>query len=501
MLLLVSFVGKSHADDIDVVATKTSFKLSFEELTLHEFADEKMGLMGGNILFQLGDYPWLSLGGASYGTLTGSRGGFITIGLASDVDVDLTENLSSNFGLFVGAGGGHGGYQLQGGGLMLRGHLGLAWKSEKGDFSIGLSRVDFPNGHVASNQVYTAYTNTFSSVIGSGWLDETTQQQAAWDKENKHQFALVYKQYAVPSGIKNALGREQYPTIGLMGVEWKYDLEDGWFVSIESEGAMSGKSNGYMQILLGGGMRYHILDSLSLELSASAGVAGGGNVETGGGLLTDIGLALQQNITNDVALGFEIGWVDSLVADFHARSYAVKINHLFATPLADRGDTLKLSQLGDYDVEHMRIRFVNQSYSPSTNAEQVWRTHHANLDVQLLGFQYDSFIGDNLFLTGQAISAYEGEAGGYITGLVGLGFNVGISEHWNIESEMLFGAAGGGGLAVGGGLVWQINAGLSYAVHENYDILMQVGRLEAPKGDFSANVLSVAVAHKFSLFM
>ena len=44
MLLLFSFIGKSSADDIDVIATQTSFKLSFEELTLHEFADEKMGL-------------------------------------------------------------------------------------------------------------------------------------------------------------------------------------------------------------------------------------------------------------------------------------------------------------------------------------------------------------------------------------------------------------------------------------------------------------------------
>ena len=66
---------------------------------------------------------------------------------------------------------------------------------------------------------------------------------------------------------------------------------------------------------------------------------------------------------------------------------------------------------------------------------------------------------------------------------------------------MLVGAAGGGGLAVGGGLVWQINTDLSYAVHENYDILMQVGRMEAPKGDFSADVLSISVAHEFSLFM
>ena len=58
ILFLFLFIGKYHTNDIGMVATQTSFKLSFEELTLHEFADEKMRLMGGNILFQLEGYLW-----------------------------------------------------------------------------------------------------------------------------------------------------------------------------------------------------------------------------------------------------------------------------------------------------------------------------------------------------------------------------------------------------------------------------------------------------------
>jgi hypothetical protein len=88
-----------------------------------------------------------------------------------------------------------------------------------------------------------------------------------------------------------------------------------------------------------------------------------------------------------------------------------------------------------------------------------------------------------------------------MTGLLGLGVHYPFLHDWAVEAEALVGAAGGGGLAVGGGLVWQVNAGLSYAVSQNNDVLLQVGRIDAPKGGFAAHVLSVSMAHKFSLFM
>ena len=41
----------------------------------------------------------------------------------------------------------------------------------------------------------------------------------------------------------------------LLGVEWLSYLDQHWFLKLESEGAMGGQSNGYMQILAGGGYR------------------------------------------------------------------------------------------------------------------------------------------------------------------------------------------------------------------------------------------------------
>lgn len=500
--LLFLFTGKVQAGEQTLYAKDAEFSFSFESLKLDEFNNENMGLFGGNFLIDLKDYPWLSLGAATYGSLTGERGGFITLGLASDAHVNLRGNLSAHAGLFVGAGGGHGGYQLQGGGLMLRGHLGLSFDDAFGNLGLGLSRVAFPNGHVDSSQMYASYAYGFQSLIADGWSDTPqVSGMQGWAEKSLHQFGVVYRMYDVPVGVKNSAGKAQYKSIGLLGVEWQHEVNDNMFVSLETEGAMAGKSNGYMQILLGVGLHYPLMDNLRLKLSGSAGVAGGGNVDTGGGLLTDLGLGLQANISDDVSVEVEAGLVDSLLADFKARSFALKLNQSYSTPLVLQGETVQLAQLQAYDVQHMRVRFVHQSYFKPANATTSWRSHHAHRDVNLLGFQNDYFINDYVFLSGQGIAAYEGQAGGYMAGLVGGGFVYPLTKQWAVEMELLAGAAGGGGLAVGGGLVWQVNAGVSYHMTDDYSVLLEAGRIAAVKGAFVANVASVSTAYHFSLFM
>ncbi len=501
-ILLFFTAGKLQASETLLRAKDADFSFSFESLKLDEFNNEKMGLFGANFLVALEEHPWLSIGAATYGSLTGKRGGFITLGLASDAHINLKQDLSAHAGLFVGAGGGHGGYQLQGGGLMLRGHVGLSWDEAFGNLGAGLSRVSFPNGHVDSSQMYVSYAYDFQSLIASGWVETASaDEKQGWTALNQHQFGLVYRMYNVPAGVKNSAGRPQYKSIGLVGVEWQQEINDWMFASLETEGAMSGKSNGYMQILLGLGMHYPLMDNLRLKLSGSVGVAGGGNVDTGGGLLADIGIGLKTNISDDLSVEAEVAVVDSLRADFKAKSFALKLNRSFTTPLVMQGQSVELAQLHNYSAQHMRVRFVHQSYFKPASVSQAWRSHHAHRDVNLLGFQSDYFINDHFFLSGQGIAAYEGQAGGYMTGLVGAGIAYPLTQAWAVETELLVGAAGGGGLAVAGGLVWQVNAGMSYHVTDNYSVLFEVGRMDAPKGAFAANVLSISTAYDFSLFM
>jgi len=64
----------------------------------------------------------------------------------------------------------------------------------------------------------------------------------------------------------------------------------------------------------------------------------------------------------------------------------------------------------------------------------------------------------------------------------------------------LVGAAGGGGLVVGTGLVSQVNAGVGYRLSDSLSLMGTVGYMTAYDGDFKAKVLGLTMAYQFTGF-
>ena len=478
--------------------TPARLKVTFETLELP--AEEKMGLLGGSFLYDATD--WLAVGGSSYGAMTGERGGFITLGITAELRKKITSNSEINSGLFIGAGGGRGGYTLQGGGLMLRYHFGGQYKTEAwGNLGAGVSYVEFPNGNIDSFQPYISYEYPFDTLLTSGWRPAVPEK---WQTEpsiflNEQEFSIVYTNYQVPAGVLTDSGSPQYEELELLGVEWQRYLNQSLFLKIESAGAMGGQSNGYMQLLLGGGGRLKLFNSTSLKLSAAAGYAGGGSVATGGGMLLKTSLALQQYLGPHWFTEIAAGYVDAPDGDFKATSLLAKIGYRFQTPDAASGN-INTAVLDTLQAQMLRIRTIHQTY---TEAAPGWRNHHTNENVQLLGFQLDSFLNDTFYLSGQGIAAYQGNAGGYMTGLVGGGVHLpllNINSPFYAELETLVGAAGGGGLDVAGGFVYQGNVNLGYHLSESYSVIGSYGYMSAPKGKFQAHVFGLSLAYRFNLF-
>ena len=81
-----------------------TFRTTFESWKISD--DERMGMLGLNMLFDV--HPNIKLGVGSYGARTGDRGGFITLGLASEFHFPIDDSWVLRSGLFVGAGGGAG---------------------------------------------------------------------------------------------------------------------------------------------------------------------------------------------------------------------------------------------------------------------------------------------------------------------------------------------------------------------------------------------------------
>ena len=488
--------NEAYANNQLIQPTPSAVRLTFESLNLP--GGESMGMLGGDVLVSV--HENLRVGVGAYGAVEGQRGGFITLGVEGELQQRISDAWVSHAGLFVGAGGGHGSNALAGGGLMLRGDLGVTYESKGyGNISLGVSHVRFPSGDINTTQPYVQYEYPFNSLLGSGWLGAPPKENGLRIdpvQASRNEFNLVGRHYQFRSSAKRDDGSPQNSTMQLVGVEWLSYLDDYWFLKVESEGAMGGDNNGYMQILLGGGLRLPITRTTSIKLHAAAGPAGGGGADVGGGLLLDTGLGLQQKISQHLALELSAGAVMAPSHTFEALNLAVKRNYQFGMP--DVGTTpVSWYGLQEFDTTPLRVRLTNQTYF---KADDHWRNGDVNQEVSNLGVQMDYFLTPNWYLTGQGLAAYAGDAGAYMVGEVGLGAVWNVTPNWFIEGEALFGAAGGGGLAVGSGLVAQGNASVGYRLNKALSIIATAGRIEALQGDFKANVAGASLAYQFSAF-
>jgi len=85
-----------------------------------------------------------------------------------------------------------------------------------------------------------------------------------------------------------------------------------------------------------------------------------------------------------------------------------------------------------------------------------------------------------------------------MTGLFGAGVHQRLGGPWFGELEGLVGAAGGGGLATGNGLVVQANASVGYQLNPGLSVLASLGQMAAPHGDFRVRVMGLNLAWQFT---
>jgi hypothetical protein len=473
----------------------TSWRLADETYKLPQ--GERMGMTSATMLFDVTGN--VRLGAATYAATRGTRGGFITLGAAAEWREPLSRGWGTHAGLFVGAGGGRNGAAVAGGGLMLRGDLGLTYDMANwGRIGVGVSHVKFPSGVISSTQPYVMLEHTFYTAVADGWVPEqaTGLKLASTLTMREQEAGPTYRYYKIPASVVQDNGQPQYPSIGLMGFAWQGYLDDNWFIKMEAEGAMGGRSDGYMQLFGGGGYRWSLLPGTDLKLFGAIGAGGGGKVDTGGGFMLDGGIALRQRLTEKVGLEFTLAHVAAPSRSFKATSAGVQLSYRFATPLLDGGRVLTGKEVMGLDPEHVRVRFAEQTYFDNS---ANWRSSNQALNVSNLGMQFDYFISPNWFLSGQGLAAYSGKAGSYMKGLVGIGAHLPLTKSIFVEGEALVGAAGGGGLSVGGGLVTQANASLGYQLSKSLAVMATMGRFDATKGNMTSKVAGVSLAYQMSV--
>ncbi|NTU52878.1 MAG: hypothetical protein HGA97_04080 [Chlorobiaceae bacterium] len=461
------FIGPWVDACADGVRSPYEFRAAYEPLCLPE--GESMGMAGLGLERSYDEH--FSAGVGSWMAVHGKRGGFITIGFQGSAHLSIAGSTGVEVGAFVGAGGGRGeGYSLSGSGLMIRGYVGLTEAlSSSGRIGVGISYTGFPNGgSIDSVQPVVLYQLPVDS--GLHRFDGLAFGESS--------LTVVTRLMRVDSGVHDITGNVQ-GDITLLGIEWRSAVDDNLFVRLETDGAAGGSSSGYMQILLGGGARIPLWNTLWIDGSVSLGGGGGGGVDTGGGLLVDLSGGVQYLLSEQLVAGTALSWLVAPDGNLSGLCPSLKVGGRFG------GASLHAEQ-----QLPVRIRIVTQQY---THGAEGWRSAHSESNVENLGVQFDYFPVSWGYLTGQALAAYDGHAGAYMIGLFGGGLHQKVVGPVFAEVEGLAGAAGGGGLVVGSGLVWQANTGIGLQVTRDVALLMTAGHIDALSGPFAADVFGLSM--------
>jgi hypothetical protein len=471
LLALSLSVTQARAAEPDM-----ALELGYESVAVPGHPD--MGLMSVSLWRDLS--PNFSLGILSHAAVEGDLGGFITLGAGGRLRYPLGKKFNAVAGLDLEAGGGRGGYTLSGGGLMVRSHLGLETRLGRlGNLELGISHVTFPDGgNIESSQPYLAWRYDFDGLARRGWGDDDPRP----DRDSlrlpggRHDFALLYRHNKVTSsGLSD---------FGVLGAQWRSYLGEYTFLNFDSQGALSGNSTGYMQILLGAGVMVPLGSRLSVGAQIGVGAGGGGGVETGGGSLVKADAELSLKLSPRWHVDLSAGQIRATSGGYKSNELGVALGYQFGPEKA------KVTE-GEVRVHHLRLRLAEQLY---VKAADTWRTHHADENVGNLGAQLDYFFTPHWYVTGQGFAAHSGNAGAYMTGLVGSGLRWPLAGRWSMEWELLGGAAGGGGLAMGSGALLQTNLGLVYQLNSRLACQLSVGEARALDGDFRAHVLGLSLA-------
>jgi len=487
----------------EVWLQKAKYRFTYDRMTLPD--DEHMGLLGGNYLLSVNGGGYFGLG--VYGAVSGERGGFFTGGLAFGWNKKIVGPLGIDAGVFLGGGGGGG--APQGGGFMFRPHLDVLFSLGENSFGFGVSRVEFPNGRITSNQYSLSFEHQFHSFFLPGWRTAAGSGAQAFEVNQfdfgnvrrTRAFAFQALMYLPNDGQTGRSGRLMTDRIDVIGIRWYQYWLKNWWLEFETGGALGGSADGFAQVLGGVSYRRNIDRLLSLTATGLLGAAGGGDVDTGGGLIYRLMAGAAYHFTERWTSGFEFGIVKALDGDLFSKSVLLKVSHQYQVLLPAIGTTFNSEDTFLKAIWHKyRLRANTQHYLPA-RAQIRKNSDLGKRMISLAGLKIDTFISQNVFLTGQALGAYAGQAGGYAAGLVGVGRWKQLDEYptWTAQAQFLIGAAGGGGVSVGGGLILQPMVNVSKAITTNVAVGIGLGVIHAPEGKLTALVGDLSIEYKYSV--
>lgn len=437
------------------------------------------------------DDDW-GFGPGFYGTAQGNYGGIFTVGFTGQRRWRLSGNTHLAASLYVGAGGGLSSEQLRfGGGLMLRPELSLRTEAGAWYTGIGISQIRFPSGNVKSG-VGLAFTVGRAMDFAS-----FSPADAGLPGHAGRRTGLGFDEISLTGGLEKPTrssrtrgGKPYSGKVGKAGGELRQYIAEGSWWGVEAAGAAKGGVDGYMEVLGQIGQDWALFGTPRLRIGGQlgAGLGGGGNVDTGSGWLLKAGPTLRWITPWGPSLRLDAGVTKAPRGHYTAPYARVALSMpLDRTPTLigdDPGGTVRVQEIGVSVMHLPRLRFKNRPDEAVTH----------------LAVNMSRELSPRFYGTAQAGSAAVGSAGAYSFGLFGAGVQSDplLGGPLRVGAEALVGAAGGGGVKVGGGAVAQAEAWAQWQLSERLRLRAGVGQFRTLRGhDQSSPLTHVQLSYAF----
>ncbi len=304
---------------------------------------------------------------------------------------------------------------------------------------------------------------------------------------------------------RGALLRDGTPVTAdpvLAGVGVDYFVTPQVFVPIEAYGGVGGEADGLVQAGAGLGASLPLFGSrVTFEAKGSALVGGGGGHDTGGGLGWHAQAGLRALVAAGVALEVLGGTQGYLDGELDGETLSVGLSWTGRPlELARNYPRVDLDREGlsddDARIESLSVEALSKFHLPSEARKK--NGSELNNTISLVGVGVAHEVRRNLEVTARAFAAYGGEVGGYSEGLLGLRYGLSPVAGASLSVHGEVGAAGGGQVDVGSGLIYQASAVLGWDLSRSTQLTLAYGKTDANTGPFEAETVTVGLGWRLN---
>lgn len=455
--------------------------------------EENMGFSGIHYNLWLNDN--LYTGGGFYGTVSGKRGGLFTLGLNFGAKYTLKNNLFVDLGLHFGAGGGAG--APDGGGAMILPHINFGYEFGNFSTSIGWSYVNFfdeglINSHQANISIQIPLTYDYSLFNNREKSYATSiLKPSNWNQKTKRLSLMLHQNNLSPFRTSKLTNGSTLfgKTIRLAGFEINSYFTDNWFTFFRADGAFDGIKGGYMDILFGGGYHFSFNKNRTNILTKfGIGAGGGGGVDSAGGFFIYPDISIEQKLFDDIYFAVNKGILMNPDNHFGSSTLGFALKYY----INQSGIKSDKNYFTTSKIKGLEVIFGQDIYF---NAE---RDKNTTEHLYQLGLQINVFLNNNIYVVGETSFANFGNAGAYAEGIVGFGYRTNdfLNNKMSFFVQGLAGAAGGGDISTGQGLIFKPGIGFNYKINDLINFRTEGGYVKAKGGILGSTYANFGISYE-----